>query len=44
MIPTHLNFWKVLLVAIVVGGFFIVMHGVGHKWNTQTCNICRLMS
>ena len=42
--PSHLNWLKVWLLIVVVGGVFIAMHGVGHLWSTDTCNICRLLS
>lgn len=43
MVPRHLDPLKVALVILIVGASFILMHGLGHKWSTQTCNICRLM-
>lgn len=42
--PSHLSAWKVLAVALVVGGVFVAMHGVGHRWDTGVCNLCRLMA
>lgn len=44
MWPRHLSTWKVVLVVVLVGAIFVAMHGLGHRWSTQTCNICRLMS
>jgi hypothetical protein len=40
----HLNPYKVFAAIMIVGGSFIFMHGLGHKWRTDTCNICRLMT
>jgi hypothetical protein len=42
--PGHLDWVKVWLTIVIVGGAFILMHGLGHRWSTDTCNICRLMS
>jgi len=44
VIPRHLSPWKVALAILIVGGSFILMHGLGHKWRVDTCNICDLMT
>lgn len=42
--PDHLNLFKVALVVLIVGGIFVAMHGIGHRWDTGVCNMCRMMS
>jgi hypothetical protein len=42
--PGHLRPWKVGIVVVVVGVVFVAMHGLGHRWSTDTCNICSMMA